>query len=127
MPRDARTREHLEWAADQVIETGGTALLLRAQTLTRKDERALATSMSQARAGEYRELAAHAAEVEAEAATPGEWTRALKRLRSDLRKVKKRDYFPPAERDQAVAAVNRLATELADSQLLSRSSLGDRS
>lgn len=127
LPEDARTREHLEWVADQVIEAGGTALLLRAQTLTRKDERALAQSMSQARAVEYRELAAHATEVEADAATPGERTRALKRLRSDLRKVKKRDYFPPAEREEAVAAVNQLATGLAGSQPLSRTSLGDRS
>ncbi len=126
LPEDARTREHLEWVADQVIEAGGTALLLRAQALAHRDERALAQSMSRARAKEYRELAARAAEVEAEAAGPVERAGVLKRLRADLRKIKKRDYFPPAERDDAVAAVNRLAITLPGSQLVSRTPLGDR-
>jgi hypothetical protein len=49
LPEDARTREHLEWVADQVIEARGTALLLRAQALAHRDERALAQSMSQPR------------------------------------------------------------------------------
>ena len=108
LPEDARTREHLEWVADQVGEAGGTALLLRAQTLARKDERALARTMSQARASEYRDLTRTVQEslsnIEAV-----EVTRAVKRLRKDLRIIQRRDYFPPPERDVAVAAINRLA------------------
>lgn len=127
LPEDARAREHLEWVADQVIEAGGTALLLRAQTLARKDERALAQAMSQARAGEYRDLTAHAAQVAQTVAGPTEAARALKRLRKDLRTIQKRDYFPPAEREDAVAAVNRLATVLTDPLSVSRSPQGDRS
>jgi hypothetical protein len=50
-------REHLEWVADQVVEAGGTALLPRARTLARKDDRSLAEAMSHARAEEYRALA----------------------------------------------------------------------
>src|SRR5215207_10534393 len=56
LPEDARTREHLEWVADQVVEAGGTALLLRAQTLARRDEERLARGMAHARAEEYRTL-----------------------------------------------------------------------
>jgi hypothetical protein len=109
LPEDARTREHLEWVADQVVEAGGTALLLRAQTLARRDERALARAMSTARAEEYRDLTDRAAQVVQGGPTAAEVTRALKRLRSDLRAIQKRDYFPPAERDDAIAAIHRLA------------------
>jgi hypothetical protein len=109
LPEDARTREHLEWVADQVVEAGGTALLLRARTLARKDERSLAEAMSHARAEEYRALAERARRAALASPTPIEIGRAVKRLRKDLRTVQRRDYFPPAERDDAVAAVSRLA------------------
>ncbi len=42
LPEDARTREHLEWVADQVLEAGGTSLLLRAQAVARTDGQAIA-------------------------------------------------------------------------------------
>lgn len=113
LPEDARTREHLEWVADRVLDAGGTALLLRAQALARKDERALAQTMARARAQEYRDLAARATDVDAAHATASEHTRVLRRLRKELRTIQRRDYFPPAERDAAVAAVTDLATRLA--------------
>lgn len=109
LPEDARTREHLEWVADQVVDAGGTALLLRAQTLARKDERALAQAMSRARAAEYSDLADRASLVWETGPSAPEVARARKRLRKDLRTVQKRDYFPPAARDDAVAAINWLA------------------
>lgn len=123
LPEDARTREHLEWVADQVIEAGGTALLLRAQTLARKDERTLAHAMAQSRAEEYRDLTNRAAEVAQAGLSLAEATRALKRLRKDLRAIQKRDYFPPLERDDAVAAINRRAVIGAADPV---STLGDR-
>jgi hypothetical protein len=46
LPEDARTREHLEWVADRVLEAGGTALLLRAQAFARRDEQAIARGMA---------------------------------------------------------------------------------
>lgn len=109
LPEDARTREHLEWVADQVVEVGGTALLLRAQTLARRDERSLATTMSQARAEEYRDLADRADEVARANPDAVEVTRTVKRIRNELRTVQRRDYFPPPERDAAEAALDRLA------------------
>lgn len=108
LPEDARTREHLEWVADHVVEVGGTALLLRSQALSRKDERAMAQAMANARAEEYRRLTDLASETGASVTTPSEATRALKRLRKQLRAIQRRDYFPPPERDVARAAVERL-------------------
>jgi hypothetical protein len=107
LPEDSRTREHLEWVADQVIEAGGTALLFRAEAMSGNDERTVAQSMSSARAEEYRDITAAAV-----AATDGpaqEVRRELARLRREMRKVRRRDYFPPAARDEAVAALNALA------------------
>lgn len=114
LPEDARTREHLEWVADQVVEAQGTALVLRAQTLARTDEQTLARTMAQARAEEYCELAREA-EQAAQAARRGEATdadhaRTIKRLRRRLRTIQRRDYFPPEERDAATRAVAGLAT-----------------
>ncbi|MCZ3387223.1 MAG: chromate resistance protein [Actinomycetia bacterium] len=116
LPQDARTREHLEWVADRVIEAGGSALLLRSRALSRMDERAMAQAMAQARADEYRHLADLASETVALVTTPSEATRALKRLRKELRAIQRRDYFPPPQRDVAWAAIERLADTLATVQ-----------
>lgn len=109
LPQDARTREHLEWVADQVMEAGGTALLLRAQALSRRDERAMAQAMAQARAEEYRNLIERALDAAVVATTASEANRALKRLRKELRAIQRRDYFPPPEADAARAVVDQLA------------------
>jgi hypothetical protein len=110
LPEDARTREHLEWVAEQVLEAGGTALLFRAEAMSRDDERVMAHAMASARAEEYRDLTARA--NVALAVPSSDQARVLKRLRRDLRTVQRRDYFPPPERDQAVAAINALASAL---------------
>jgi hypothetical protein len=107
LPEDSRTREHLEWVAEQVIEAGGTALLFRAEAMSPDDERTVAQAMSSARADEYGEIAESAAA--ALSGPAGELGRALQRLRREQRRVKRRDYFPPAEREEAVAAIGRLA------------------
>ena len=110
LPEDARTREHLEWVADRVLEAGGSVLLLRAQAFTRRDERAIARGMAAARAKESDQVRRKALEVAAGSAGGG--ARTLRRLRKELRGVQRRDYFPPAERDLAVAAVSELAARL---------------
>lgn len=107
LPEDARTREHLEWVADRVLEAGGTALLLRAQAFAHRDEQTIARGMAAARAEEYEQLRARAA-----AAGPDDGPSTLRRLRKQLRGVQRRDYFPPAERDLAVTAVTELAARI---------------
>lgn len=53
LPKDARTREHLEWVAEEIVEAGGSATLWQAQTLSRAEERSVAQAMASARAEEY--------------------------------------------------------------------------
>ena len=115
LPEDARTREQLEWVADRVLEAGGTALLLRAQAFTRRDEQTIARSMAAARAEEYEQVRRKATEAGA-AGSSGDQARTLRRLRKELRDIKRRDYFPPGERDRAVTAVTQLAARLAQAE-----------
>ena len=64
--------------------------------------------MAAARAEEYEEVRRKAAEAGA-ASSSGDRVRTLRRLRKELRDIKRRDFFPPAERDVAVTAVSELA------------------
>lgn len=106
LPLDARTREQLEWLADEVIESGGEASILLAETTSVADERRLAERMALSIAGEYEGVRV-AAEL-ASGAT-GSHTRELRRLRRRMREIRQRDHFPPPERARAEAAVERLA------------------
>jgi len=107
LPADARTREQLEWVAEDVTEAGGSAGVWLARPATVAQERELAAVMAAARAAEYTAVIA-----EAEAALGTEdaaRAAALRRLRGELRRITRRDYFPPPARDQARAAVEALA------------------
>ena len=108
LPADARTREQLEWTAEEVTEAGGSAGIWLARPATAAQERDLAAAMAAARAAEYaavagRARAAQGADGPARAA-------ALRRLRGELRRISRRDYFPPPEREQARAAVEALVS-----------------
>jgi hypothetical protein len=103
LPADARTREQLEWVAEDVVQAGGSAMLWTARPATAADERRLAGQMAAARAAEY----AHVRDQAEEAADGG--VAALRRLRGELRRIERRDFFPPDERAAARAAVEALA------------------
>ncbi|UJB46712.1 chromate resistance protein [Streptomyces sp. A1-5] len=107
LPADARTREQLEWIADEVTEAGGTAGIWLAQPGTLTQERELASAMAEARADEYRKVAEEAGALAAE--SPAERQRAVRRLRAELRRIARRDFFPPTARDHAHRAVEELA------------------
>jgi hypothetical protein len=111
LPADARTREALEWLAEDVVAADGTAGLWVARPATLAQERELATGMAAARAAEYRELADECRSATAAAAT--ERARALRRLRGEWRAVNRRDFFPPPERDLAAAALRALTAAAA--------------
>lgn len=107
LPADARTREHLDWIADEILDSGGSASIWIAHPGTTATERDLATAMAAARAAEYTKVTA-----EATAAAGRDENARLslaRRLRAELRRIHRRDYFPPPERDQATAAVDALA------------------
>ena len=72
--------------------------------------------MAAARAEEY---AAITAEAATDHATARERRRVADRLRAELRRIERRDYFPPPERDTAHAAVRALhETAQADEEAL---------
>ncbi len=112
LPEDARTREQLEWIAEEVLGAGGDAMLWRAQPTALGDEREVARAMSEERSREYADLATRAAT--ALSGSPAEQRRSLKSLRSELRGVRRRDYFRAPGREAAVASLDGLAAAIAD-------------
>ena len=107
LPLDSRSREQFEWLADEVGEAGGEATMWIGRLATAAQERELAAQMAAAVASEYRALLDEVEVVRAQA--PGPRRRSVKRLRRELRLIRARDYFPPAEREQAQRAVEELA------------------
>lgn len=110
LPADARTREQLEWAADEVVAAGGSAGVWLARPTTRAQERELAQSMAHARSAEYQALAEQA--DAARVGTREERVRALRRLRAENHRIRRRDFFHPPARDQARHALVALAASL---------------
>jgi hypothetical protein len=108
LPAGARTREQLEWICEDVTDSGGSAAIWLARPATRAQQDDLEQAMAAARAAEYQAVAAAAAEAAA-TRDPAARVSAARRLRGELRAIQRRDYFPPAERDQAQAAVQALA------------------
>jgi hypothetical protein len=107
LPADSRTREQLEWLADGVLEAGGEATVWLGRPGSAAQERALAARMQAAVGDDYRRVAE---EASAALSTPvGSRRRTLARLRRELRRIRRRDYFPAPEREQADAAVEALA------------------
>jgi hypothetical protein len=107
LPLDARTKEQLEWVAEEVVEAGGDATLWIAEAGSAAQERALAERMARAVAQEYVGVIAGAEEA-ARGSTAAR-ARALPRLRRELRSIAGRDFFPPPEAATARRAVQGLS------------------
>ncbi|RBQ18423.1 chromate resistance protein [Spongiactinospora rosea] len=107
LPGDARTREQFDWIAEEIVAGQGTATVWLAVPGSLTQERAIAGQMQADRRAEYQTVI-----IAAQAATnarPGERSRTAGRLRAELRRIARRDFFPPAERDSAHQAVRALA------------------
>ncbi len=112
LPADARTREQLEWLADEVIEAGGEATVWTGRPGSAGDERRLAARMAEAIRAEYEQVIAGAA---AAASQPtGVRQRTHKRLRRQLSQVERRDFFPPPDRERARRSVEDLASAIVE-------------
>jgi DNA-binding transcriptional regulator PaaX len=109
LPADARTREQLEWVADEVRAAAGTAVVWLARPTSLEHQRELADALSAVRAQEYLAVREQAQAL-GDASSLQERVRTARRLREELRRIRRRDFFPPAERDAAVAAVQALTT-----------------
>lgn len=107
LPADARTREHCDWLAEEIGEAGGTATVWLSVPSTVTQEREIAAGMRAARAAEYQAVIDEAATLTG--AVQAERVRGVRRLREQLRRISRRDYFPPTQRDAARVAVRALA------------------
>jgi hypothetical protein len=111
LPADARTREHLEWIAQEVREAGGQAGVWLAEATEAAQQRQLVAELAAARAEEY---VAVRVEAEQATATPAAQRRRIaERLRAELGRIGRRDFFPPPQREQAQQAVRALLDEAA--------------
>ena len=107
LPADRRTREQLEWAAEEVNQAGGFASLWTAKPAAAADERALRERMTKSVSDDY-ELVIAAARA-ADSKDPAARKRTVKQLRRTQNAIALRDYFPTPKREEARAAVERLA------------------
>src|SRR6266704_6309953 len=106
LPADARTREQLEWVAEEVTEHGGEATVWLGRPLDARAASAVAGRMTAAVAAEYDALAADAAAVRSAGAAR---RRAVARLRRELHRIQGRDFFACPQREAARRAVEHLA------------------
>jgi hypothetical protein len=71
-------------------------------------EQQIAASMQAARAAEYQAVIDEA--TAARSGTDAERTRTQRRLRGELHRISRRDFYPPRERETARAAVQALTS-----------------
>jgi hypothetical protein len=107
LPADPRTREQLEWVAEEVTDHGGEATVWLGRPLGADAAEATAARMMAAVAAEYDAVTAEAAAVGA--AGPAARRRAVARLRRELHRIQGRDFFICPQRETARRAVEALA------------------
>ena len=112
LPADARTREQLEWIADEVLAAKGEATIWIARLGSRAQEQAFARQMTEAVAADYAAVAAAA--KEARDLDDVARRRTVARLRRELARIRSRDFFPAPDRERAQRAVEKLATSVGD-------------
>jgi uncharacterized protein YdbL (DUF1318 family) len=106
LPYDARTLEQFEWLAGEVVEAGGTATTWLARPSAVQAGRDLVAELTEARVAEYQAIIAEA-KAAPELADSARRA-AKKRLRAELHRIGRRDYFPTPERalaHETVAAI----------------------
>jgi Protein ChrB, N-terminal len=107
LPADPRTREQLEWVAEDVTEHGGEATVWLGRPLDTAAQSAIVNRMTAAVAADYDALTAEAAQVRT--ADPAIRRRAVTRLRRELHRIQSRDFFTCPQREAARRAVEDLA------------------
>ena len=107
LPADARTREQLEWIAQEILTAGGEATIWIARPGSRAQERTFTQQMTDAVTADYRRVrdaARTALDLDDVARS-----RTVARLRREFARIRTRDFFPSPEREQAQRAVEKLA------------------
>ena len=109
LPADPRTREQLEWIAEEVTDHGGEATLWLGRPLDTNAISVVVSRMTAAVAAEYDAVAAEAAAMRA--ADAAARRRAVARLRRELHRIQGRDFFTCPQREAARRAVEHLAAD----------------
>jgi hypothetical protein len=107
LPADPRTREQLEWVAEEVTDHGGEATLWLGRPLDTDARSAVISRMTAAVAAEYDTVAAEAAT--ARTANAAAQRRVVSRLRRELHRIQGRDFFTCPQGEPARRAVEALA------------------
>jgi len=106
LPDDPRTREQLEWVAEDVSDHLGQAQLWVGRPLGAVARAEVIAQLEEAVDAEYRALIEEAATVaSADSVTR---RRVVARLRRELHRIEARDFFSPPAREQARQALDRL-------------------
>ena len=109
LPADARTREALEWVAEDVVDHGGEATVWLGRPADRAGLQAITAKMRAAIAAEYDAIIAEAAA--AKGADQTNRRRTAARLSRELCRIGDRDFFPPPQREHAEHAVASLLAD----------------
>jgi hypothetical protein len=109
LPADARTREALEWIAEEVTDHGGEAMVWLGRPADSADRTALIDRMTAAVAADYDAVTAEGSAIDD--ADPATRRRVVARLRRELHRINARDFFAPPQRELATRAVAELAAE----------------
>jgi hypothetical protein len=107
LPADPRTREQLEWVAEEVTDHGGEATLWLGHPLDTSARSAVIRRMTAAVATEYDAVVAKAAAMRT--ADPAAQRRAVTRLRRELHRIAGRDFFTCPQGQAARLAIETLA------------------
>jgi hypothetical protein len=107
LPADARTREQLEWIAEEITDHGGEAIIWLGRPADATAEETIIERMTAVIAAEYDAVAAEAVNISDSDASSH--ARAAARLRRELHRIQARDYFPTSSHDKARRAVEDLA------------------
>jgi hypothetical protein len=106
LPSDPRTREQLEWIAEEVTDNGGEATIWLGRPVSAEATAGMVTRMTEAISAEYSAVIAEAMSLQA--ADLANQRRGISRLRRELHRIQARDYFPTSTRDTARQAVENL-------------------
>ena len=109
LPADARTREALEWIAEEVVDNGGEATLWLGQPADTAEAAALAEKMNAAITAEYQNVTAQAREARSD--EPASRRRVAARLQRELHRIAARDFFSAPGGETARRAVEALAAQ----------------
>lgn len=107
LPLDAKNREQLEWIADEVIESGGSAAIWLAHPASSLDEREIVQQVAEAATRQYVTVIEEARQVLA--SDDHSRRRTLARLQREMRRIAVADHFPPQERELAKVALDELS------------------